>query len=319
MSKYANTVCPVCSSKFTDGDDIVVCPVCGTPHHRSCYRKLGCCAFEKQHEEGFSWRAEKKAGPDIPFDGDEALKCPRCGTINPADGIFCNICGARLKLSEMRDTGTPPPYTGPAPIPPNPFTTPFGGVDPEEELDGIQVKDLALYVGESSYYFIPRFRDIAQKKHSLQWNWPAFFFRGFYFLYRKMYLVAVLLVAVSLILSIPSFIFMKDYIPYVIENLGNPYPPVFDSAPYAGLVSLNYACNFINMIVVVAASAFANRIYYRHCVKHIKKIRSQQFSNEQEYAITLSKKGRTNVRLIFLLIFGYFLFSMALSMLILLW
>ncbi|MCI5801387.1 MAG: RING finger protein [Oscillospiraceae bacterium] len=319
MSKYANMVCPACSLKFKDGDDVVVCPVCGAPHHRSCYQKLGHCALEEHHGEDYSWRPAEKSGPDIPFDGDDALKCPRCNAINPADGIFCNICGARLKLSEMREPGAVPPNMGPPPIPLNPFTTPFGGVDPEEELDGVLVKDLALYVGESSYYFLPRFRDIAQGKRSLQWNWPSFFFRGFYFLYRKMYLIAAILIAASLVLSIPSLIFMKDYMPYVMENLNNPYPPVFDSSPYQNLISLNYAFSLINTFLVVAFSAFANRIYYRHCIKKVKKIKSQQFVSEQEYAVALSKKGRTNVKLIFFLVVGYFLLSVAVSFLVLLY
>ena len=34
MSIYNNCVCPVCKKQFEDGDDIVVCPECGTPHHR---------------------------------------------------------------------------------------------------------------------------------------------------------------------------------------------------------------------------------------------------------------------------------------------
>lgn len=319
MSKYSNTVCPVCSQKFADGDDVVVCPVCGTPHHRSCYQQLGHCALEDRHAEGYSWQPEAKKAPDVPFDGEDVLKCPRCNAINPPDGIFCNICGARLKLSEMRQPDAVPPSMGPTPISPNPFTTPFGGVDPEEELDGIPVKDLALYVGESSYYFIPRFRDIAQGRHSVQWNWPAFFFRGFYFLYRKMYWLAILLVAASILFAVPTMIIMQDYFPYVMENLGNAYPPVFDMSPYQNLISLNYVFNLLNTFLAVAVTTLTNRLYYRHCVRRIQKIREQNFDSEQDYALALSKKGRTNVKLIFALVAAYFMLSMALSILILLY
>ena len=49
LAHYTGVHCPVCDKKFTDEDDIVVCPVCGTPHHRACYQQEGRCAFEEQN------------------------------------------------------------------------------------------------------------------------------------------------------------------------------------------------------------------------------------------------------------------------------
>ena len=31
MARYTGNHCPVCEQEFTDNDDIVVCPDCGTP------------------------------------------------------------------------------------------------------------------------------------------------------------------------------------------------------------------------------------------------------------------------------------------------
>ena len=39
--RFENQVCPVCEEKFKENDEIVVCPECGTPHHRDCYNNLG--------------------------------------------------------------------------------------------------------------------------------------------------------------------------------------------------------------------------------------------------------------------------------------
>ncbi len=39
MSRFEGYICPVCMKKFTETDDIAVCPECGTPHHRECYLK----------------------------------------------------------------------------------------------------------------------------------------------------------------------------------------------------------------------------------------------------------------------------------------
>ena len=51
FSKYK---CPVCGETFKPGDDVVVCPECGAPHHRECYEQLGHCCFEEKHSNNFS-------------------------------------------------------------------------------------------------------------------------------------------------------------------------------------------------------------------------------------------------------------------------
>ena len=40
MARYTGNHCPVCEQEFTDNDDIVVCPDCGTPYHRACWQKV---------------------------------------------------------------------------------------------------------------------------------------------------------------------------------------------------------------------------------------------------------------------------------------
>ena len=56
MPSYKNEKCPVCNQEFKDGDDIVTCPVCGTPHHRECYKKIGHCFNEDKHAEGYEFK-----------------------------------------------------------------------------------------------------------------------------------------------------------------------------------------------------------------------------------------------------------------------
>lgn len=46
---FKNYFCPVCNNKFTDDDDVVVCPECGTPHHRDCYFSNGGCFNADKH------------------------------------------------------------------------------------------------------------------------------------------------------------------------------------------------------------------------------------------------------------------------------
>ena len=41
--------CGVCHAYLFPEDDVVFCPVCGAPHHRECYNKIGHCALEEAH------------------------------------------------------------------------------------------------------------------------------------------------------------------------------------------------------------------------------------------------------------------------------
>ena len=65
-----NEKCPVCDKFFTDNDDIVICPDCGTPHHRECYNSLGHCANSDKHSEGFEYEyiSEQKDAESSPDD-----------------------------------------------------------------------------------------------------------------------------------------------------------------------------------------------------------------------------------------------------------
>ncbi|MGN1195963.1 MAG: RING finger protein, partial [Acutalibacteraceae bacterium] len=61
--KYENLICPGCGEVFKEGDDVVVCPECGTPQHRQCYEKNGGCVNAALHEQGFVWKDER--APEI--------------------------------------------------------------------------------------------------------------------------------------------------------------------------------------------------------------------------------------------------------------
>ena len=65
MGIHTGEKCFVCGQVFTDNDDVVVCPDCGTPYHRACWQKNGACVNLPLHESGKSWQPEKKAAEDL--------------------------------------------------------------------------------------------------------------------------------------------------------------------------------------------------------------------------------------------------------------
>ena len=65
-----NKQCAFCKALLFDEDDVVHCPVCGAPHHRDCYNKLGHCALEDLHGTENEYDAQK----EIEFRINEAEK-----------------------------------------------------------------------------------------------------------------------------------------------------------------------------------------------------------------------------------------------------
>ena len=80
--EFTEYKCPVCDKQFKKGDDVVVCPECGAPHHRECYEKEGHCHFADKHGADFSFEkeqleeAEQQAEQDAK---DGVVLCKRCG------------------------------------------------------------------------------------------------------------------------------------------------------------------------------------------------------------------------------------------------
>lgn len=65
MFLYENDKCPVCGENFKEGDDIIACPECGTPHHRVCYNKTNTCTNIRMHGAYFSYQqSDEKRRPE---------------------------------------------------------------------------------------------------------------------------------------------------------------------------------------------------------------------------------------------------------------
>lgn len=124
---YYNQRCPQCKKVFTKDDDIVVCPVCGTPQHRECYEEENRCVNAHMHLQGYVWEPDRNndnavAEEHTPWqnhyyyqpneneesysehftEGDDSqdkpdfIICGNCGTRNDADAVFCKHCSASL-------------------------------------------------------------------------------------------------------------------------------------------------------------------------------------------------------------------------------
>jgi len=332
MSRYESIDCPICKKPLDNGGEIVVCPECGAPYHRSCFAGEGHCIFPELHERNEAWHAPRK---EEKFEDASKLICSRCGSLNPPYGLFCQVCGNPLNnarqdgqtQSEQAQPGQAqpgqpgpyqgrpgqqvppnpyapnyPPFGGPGgPIPPqmplNPYTTPFGGVAPDEEIDGVPAKDLAIFVGKNSHYFLPRFKQISQTKAKIV-NWSAFLFEGGYFLYRKMYGLGILFLLLDVLLSLPQSMLLLQ------GDLSTVGFTAAASSASSTLTTMNLLCNMLSWAMRFVCGFFANSFYFSHCKRKISEERAAAQDNDQYYAL-LSKKGSVAVKLVTGLLIAY--------------
>ncbi len=190
--------CPICKKAFTEADDVVICPVCGAPYHRACYRQAGHCLFEARHGPGFEYR--DPSAPEKPPPGRQQAEggalCPACQTVNEASNIFCERCGAPLR--EGGPTRAGGAFGQGFPLG-GPFAAGTEGPSGAAEIDGISQADWASYIGNSAPVYLFRLSAMAQRERKLSFMFSAFFLSPFYFAYRKMWGWAALALLVTIL------------------------------------------------------------------------------------------------------------------------
>ena len=171
MGIHTGEKCIVCGQVFTDADDVVVCPECGTPYHRACWQKNGACINLPLHESGKSWESTK------PREETRNTKiCPDCGTGNPEDATHCSHCGKPFLRPEEQQEVTPTlreqlqqaaERMGNA--------DPTCGLNEEQKLDGERLEDVANFVEQNNLYYLPKFLRFS-KGGRISLNFPCLLF-----------------------------------------------------------------------------------------------------------------------------------------------
>ena len=201
--RYENHICPACAEKFNETDDVVVCPVCGTPQHRRCWTQGGGCVNAALHGEGYVW-GEQNGAPAAAKAEDRF--CPVCGARNAPNALACGECGNPFVEPAFTDADE-------AAIPADVVAFFMRGVNepPDATLDGIPLLDAAMYIRVRARKYIPKFMRAEKTGRVAGWNWGAFLFAPFWFFYRKIYkmgaaflsLMLILLMLMSLVCAAP--------------------------------------------------------------------------------------------------------------------
>lgn len=277
MPLYENISCPVCNKKFEEGDDIVYCPECGTPHHRDCYKAVGHCVNRGLHKSGYSFYDDHQA-KESPNEYQEKPKAQEGEFYTPP---------ARFPVfkNEEKQEGEKPltlPYNTPV------FSSAYENDD--EKISGESVADFAATIRTNAERFISLFKEFEYKGRMISWNWGAFFFGSLYLLFRKMFKqgIAFLCAFIAVVFG-SNFAIMKFAPKYVeaVQNIMNLYAQgkaeasdlqsLYSASDYSKAAQIIYITLGIILVLRIIQALFADR-FYKSTVASIIKSVSEQLS-----------------------------------------
>lgn len=291
MPDYKKYKCPVCNKQFKDGDDIVVCPECGTPHHRECYKLTGHCVNQGLHKSGYSFidsekekqKTEEQKETAKSFEGEYSGDY----YYSPDDDF---VAQAKKEVQEKKQASTDSDNTDSGF-----FSIPTIQVDESfykmrGTIDGLSISDIAATVRTNVSRFIQIFKKQSKTKKKAGWNWAAFFFGSFYLLFRKMYKqgVAFFCLAMTSIIAGEAFIlkFAPKYVS-AVQNFVTQYgsnPSGISTADAQKLLTTSDAINAQKIVYIILAvmlllriieAIFADYFYKGTVASIIKKVTQQ--------------------------------------------
>lgn len=294
MHSFYGSPCPYCKKNFVEGDDIVVCPECGTPHHRDCYKEHSACANEANHSENYEWKpafapASTKEIPhehQVSGDSEGSIECPGCGIENPKGAHFCLSCGCRLQETNRHIPSAEDFRRERNRM----FSEAFG-----DSLNGISAKEAAIYVRSNIEYFLPRFAAFS-KGAKFDTNFSAFIFSYLYLFYRKMYGLGIAVFAATMILSIPTFLLDFVTIQEQYVEMGLLSQIIWDVPHQETLAIYAIVANLLVWVMRIALMMFFNRLYFAKVTSAVKSAR-ENLKTADQVAIGsyFRKKGGTSM------------------------
>lgn len=208
MNEYVGKICPYCKTEFKENDDIVVCSICDMPHHKDCWiENQGCTTFgclgTIKASDGSPSSVTSNTMQYEDSTSQAIIYCTRCGAQNASSSAFCCKCGNSLSATATQHT--------------EPHFTPSGNNSENHQntnnayqQTGFQYNsagqasfdsDTALYIGQNSEYYIPKFNSLKAQNKKDSWNWCSFLFAPYWFIYRKMYGYGAAILGCAFLLS----------------------------------------------------------------------------------------------------------------------
>ena len=276
MLEYLGQPCKICGKPFEEQDDIVTCPDCGTPDHRACSRAAGACVNPGLHESGGSWVIERRQeiarehrAEKLAEQAEQAAERERGEQPKMLNGSLYD--GVRL----------------------NPLD-PCVGLDPEENMDGVTMREVAEFVGTNRFYYLPLFRLMKQTGRKFSFNLVCLFFPQLYFANRKMWLMTLGSMLVEFLLNITTVL------QYMSEQFH--ISPSWLDVNSAGFLRVDAVMSFVGLAVSAVWCLFGNYLYYRFTVRRIKTIKKEAVSEAAMLEQIQSEGGTSTGNIILALV-----------------
>lgn len=334
---YIGLKCEVCGEAFRDGDDVVVCPDCGTPTHRACYKANGGCPNALKHADGFvfdgfdkiSSAAKQRAGEAHSdsvklekSDREAAGKkgCPICGNQNRQGANFCDNCGTRLSNVFIPDVMNTEEidYSDPQFFASYALGKTSDVAATAEIEENITAGDVACYVAVNTPYYLGAFKRI--KNGSGKFNLSAAVFSGVWFLYRKLYKPGALMLSLQALLYALKLYFTRTVSLDVMNKLlGTIGMTVNNMASLTMEQYVQLSAEMRNMsgyeqflmmmptilvivqiAVMIISGSIANKLYYKRCIEKIRQVKesaAEQSLSRSEISQSLYLSGGVNTML----------------------
>lgn len=299
MSRFEGQICPACKKVFGENDDIVVCPECGAPHHRECYLKNGKCAMEEIHGD-YEWHEEIKEQSEPETSYDIIFEEKR-------DPIYLNPIRSYSDENERNSDRFSRDETEP-PEPPEPpidsevqselskiydINFLYDGEDmPESNTvvkdmlssqkkgrDGVSMLELTFFTGVSLMHYVGPFIRFMRTERTNGFNLSSGLFMPIHQFFRKMDGWGALLLL---------FIAIGELVPRILYDFG--------ILPYSALNWAFIGIRVLFLLLTVLMCLFGDRIYYKHAVKRILKIRRhfEGKTDTVEYFLAIKDEGGTS-------------------------
>lgn len=286
MNEFVGKICPYCKTEFKDNDDIVVCSVCDMPHHKDCWianqgcTTFGCLGAIKNPDGSPSAVTSTSMNyEDVHQDNVQTTFCTRCGSPNSASSSFCSKCGNQLTVSqssaphytvsERGSNGNPYAYTNQTYQQQQSYNNTQQNYYSGAQYNQTAVDtDLQSLVGTKSEYYIPKFTEMKFQNKKNTWNWCAFLFAPYWFIYRKMYGYGAAILGALFVLSLINNAFLS----------------------------------ILSLVGYIVLGIFGNYIYMQNLEKKSLQMKTMPEQNKIQF---ISQNGGTNTTATVLVIIGY--------------
>lgn len=268
MIDFKNEKCPVCDVLIKDGDDIVVCPDCGAPHHRACWFELSHCANQEKHADGFEWKSQSAQilSRLTELENEEIRRQESEEQVE-------------LRTLETDKTAYIQTYMNSIQI---------NGVSHDDEIEGIKIRDYIMFMGMGAHYYLPVFYRMSKTKSPISFNLSAGILAPLNQYYRRMNGFGIFLFLIMIIVSLPMILIVMsefDGMKLWLESMSI-------SVDY--LYKLQNSLSYMSFAVTILICLFNDRIYFKFVTKKIKALK-EQYKDRTDYLNAIVRIGRPSI------------------------